>query len=70
MSRYLNKDCKLIPFTGNVLNSFVLSEKGFSRAVAQPKLKLINKNVLLIKVEDGGDKPRNTAPDLKKYNPN
>ena len=53
MDTYQNKECKLIPFKGNVLNSFVLTEKW--QRVTTPRLKSEqgNEDVLLTRMEKG-----------------
>lgn len=71
MNTYQNKGCKLIPFTGNVLNSFVLSEKVHRLSTNKPKSEQGNEDVLLTKMENMSNKQHEgVTKEIKKYHPN
>lgn len=71
MGKYQNKDYKLIPFTGNVLNCFVLSEKMLQITVTPLKSGQGNEDVLLTSMQNRWKKQQEALiKDIKKYHPN
>lgn len=71
MDTYQNGNYKLKPFTGNVLNCFVLSEKTFKVSVNLLKPEQGNETILLTSMQKRWQQQQEALiKDIKKYHLN
>lgn len=71
MDAYQNKEYKLVPFTGNALDCFVLSKKMLKTTVTLLKPAQGNEDVLLTSMQNRWRKQQEAVTkDIKKYHPN
>lgn len=69
MDTYQNKGCKLIPFTGNILNSFVLSEKGHRLTATELQSEQRNEDILRARMKNWWNIQRESVSQAIKISP-